>query len=134
MLEYKKAKEEELRKKEEEYYRQKQQQEELFQKKLQEELKRKKHTDLKNPFANRLRQITENRLSILQQSAAENEEKLKEARQQRTRISAERKNVEGKRRRTGLKNTAHAFGRKSKNETTVTERRSRKVEPEGGRI
>lgn len=79
MLEYKKTKDEELRRKEEEYNRQKQQQEDLFQKKLDEGLKRK-NIQLEESIRKSLSSDYENRLSMLQRSATENEEKLKEAR------------------------------------------------------
>lgn len=79
MLEYKKTKDEELRRKEEEYNRQKQQQEDLFQKKLDEELKRK-NIQLEESIRKSLSSDYENRLNMLQRSATENEEKLKEAR------------------------------------------------------
>lgn len=79
MLEYKKAKDEELRKKDEEYNRQRQLQEDAFQKKLEEEMKRK-NAQLEESVRKSLTADYENRLSILQQSAIENEEKLKEAR------------------------------------------------------
>lgn len=79
MLEYKRSKEDELRKREEEYSRQKQLQEENFQKKLEEELKRK-NQQLEETIRKSLTEDYENRMRILQQSAADNEEKLKEAR------------------------------------------------------
>ncbi|HNP23700.1 MAG TPA: DUF2130 domain-containing protein [Panacibacter sp.] len=79
MLEYKKTKDEELKRKEEEYNRQKQMQEDLFQKKLSEELKRK-NVQLEESIRKSLSSDYENQLTMLQQSATENEEKLKEAR------------------------------------------------------
>lgn len=79
MLDYKKAKEEELRKKEEDFTRQKQLQEDSFQKKLDDELK-KKNQQLEETIRKSLSADYENQLRILKESASDSEEKLKEAR------------------------------------------------------
>jgi len=79
MLEYKRSKEEELRKKEEDFSRQKQLLDESFQKKLDDELK-KKNQQLEESIRKSLTADYDNQLRMLQQSAHENEEKLKEAR------------------------------------------------------
>lgn len=79
MLDYKKTKEEELRKKEEDFTRQKQLQEDGFQKKLDDELK-KKNQQLEESIRKSLSADYENQFRMLKESAADNEEKLKEAR------------------------------------------------------
>lgn len=79
MMDYKKTKEEELRRKEEEFARQKLLQEEGFQKKLEEEVKRK-NQQLEESIRKSLSADYENELKLLKESAADNEEKLKEAR------------------------------------------------------
>ena len=79
MQDYKRNKEEELRKKEEEFNRQKQLQEDAYIKKLDEELK-KRNQQLEQNLRKSLSADYENQLKILQQSAADSEEKLKESR------------------------------------------------------
>jgi len=79
MLDYKKNKEEELRRKEEEFVRIRQQQDELFQKKLEEEL-RKRNREVEESLRKNIAADYENRLRLLQESASDSEEKLKEAR------------------------------------------------------
>lgn len=79
MLDYKKNKEEELRRKEEEFARIRQQQDELFQRKLEEEL-RKRNREVEESLRKNIAADYENRLKVLQESATDNEEKLKEAR------------------------------------------------------
>lgn len=79
MLDYKKTKEEELRKKEEEFAKQKQLQEDGFQKKLDDELK-KKNQQLEESIRKSLSADYENQFRMLKESAADSEEKLKEAR------------------------------------------------------
>jgi len=79
MLDYKKHKEEELRRKEEEFARMRQQQDELFQKKLEDELK-KRNREVEESLRKNIAADYENRLKLLQESAADSEEKLKTAR------------------------------------------------------
>ncbi|QEC68172.1 DUF2130 domain-containing protein [Panacibacter ginsenosidivorans] len=79
MLDYKKTKEEELRRKEEDFARQKQFQEDSFQKRLDDELK-KKNQYMEESIRKSLSADYENQFRMLKDSAAENEEKLKEAR------------------------------------------------------
>ena len=79
MLDYKRSKEDELRKKEEDFLKQKQFQEDGFQKRLDDELK-KKNEELEAGIRRSLSADFENQLKMLQRSAADNEEKLKEAR------------------------------------------------------
>ncbi|CAN5651509.1 DUF2130 domain-containing protein [soil metagenome] len=79
MLDYKKTKEEELRKKEEDFTRQKQLQDEGYQKKLDDALK-KKNQQLEESIRKSLSADYENQFRMLKESAADSEEKLKEAR------------------------------------------------------
>lgn len=79
MADYKRVKEEEVRKKDEELKNIRIQQEQLFQKKLEDELKRNKE-QLEESLRKSVSSEYENQLKILQQNAADNEEKLKEAR------------------------------------------------------
>jgi hypothetical protein len=80
MLDYKKNAELKIRQMEEENKKEAQQQEELFQQKLQDELK-KKNAELETSIRKSLSADFENQLRLLQQANAENEEKLKLARQ-----------------------------------------------------
>lgn len=79
MLDYKKVKEEELQRKDEEFRKVAEQQEGIFQQKLENELKLQ-NTRLEETLRKKLAVDFENQLQVLQQSAAENEEKLKESR------------------------------------------------------
>ena len=80
MAEYKKIKEDEVRKKDEEIKNIKTQQEQLYQKKLEDELKRNKEA-LEISVRKSVSSDYENQLKMLQQNVADNEEKLKTARQ-----------------------------------------------------
>lgn len=79
MQDYKRTKEEELRKKEEEFTKQKQLQEDAYQKKLSDELK-KRNQQLEENIRKSVSSDFENKLKLLEQSDADKEEKLKEAR------------------------------------------------------
>lgn len=79
MQDYKRTKEEELRKKEEEFTKQKQLQEDAYQKKLSDELK-KRNQQLEENIRKSVSADYENQVKMLQQSDADKEEKLKEAR------------------------------------------------------
>ena len=79
MMDYKKVKEEELLKKDEEFQKVRQEQEILFQQKLDKELKLQ-NTKLEEALRKKLSLDFENQMQVLQQSALENEEKLKESR------------------------------------------------------
>lgn len=79
MMDYKKTKEEELQRKDEEFKKINQEQEILFQQRLEQELKSQK-TEQETTLRKKLSADFENQLLVLQQSALENEEKLKEAR------------------------------------------------------
>jgi hypothetical protein len=79
MLDYKKTKEEELRRKEDDFAKQKLLQEDSFQKKLDEELK-KKNQQLEESIRKSLSADYENQFRMLKEAAADSEEKLKEAR------------------------------------------------------
>lgn len=79
MMDYKKVKEDELQKKDEEFKKIAEQQEAVFQQRLENELKLQ-NVQLEESLRKRLATDFENELKVLQQSAAENEEKLKESR------------------------------------------------------
>jgi hypothetical protein len=79
MMDFKRQKEEELQKKDEEFKQQAQQQEALFQNKLDNELKRM-NQQVEESLRKKLSADYENQLQLLQQSAVENEEKLKVSR------------------------------------------------------
>lgn len=79
MADYKRVKEEEVKKKDEELKNIKTQQEQLFQKKLEDELKRNRE-QLEASLRKSVSSEYENQLKMLQQNAADNEEKIKEAR------------------------------------------------------
>lgn len=80
MLDYKRNAEQKIRQMEEENKREAEKQQELFNKKLQEELKLK-NAELETSIRKTLAADFENQLRLLQQANAENEEKLKLARQ-----------------------------------------------------
>lgn len=79
MMDFKKVKEEELQKKDEEYKKIVEQQETVFQQRLENELKLQ-NVQLEESLRKKLATDFENQLKVLQQSAIENEEKLKESR------------------------------------------------------
>jgi hypothetical protein len=79
MMDFKKSKEEELQKKDEEFKKIAEQQETVFQQRLENELKLQ-NVQLEESLRKKLATDFENRLKVLQQSAEENEEKLKESR------------------------------------------------------
>jgi hypothetical protein len=79
MMDYKKIKEDELQKKDEEFKKIAEQQETVFQQRLENELKLQ-NVQLEESLRKKLATDFENQLMVLQQSAAENEEKLKESR------------------------------------------------------
>jgi hypothetical protein len=79
MMDYKKVKEEELQKKDEEFRKIAEQQETVFQQRLENELKLQ-NVQLEESLRKKLAIDFENQLKVLQQSAEENEEKLKESR------------------------------------------------------
>jgi hypothetical protein len=80
MLDFKKMKEEELLKREEDFKKLQMQQEQAFQQKMELELK-KQNSMLEESIRKSMSAEYENQLKLLQQSAADNEEKLKLARQ-----------------------------------------------------
>jgi hypothetical protein len=79
MMDFKKSKEEELQKKDEEFKKIAEQQETVFQQRLENELKLQ-NVQLEESLRKKLAVGFENQLKVLQQSAEENEEKLKESR------------------------------------------------------
>ncbi|MFA6058086.1 MAG: DUF2130 domain-containing protein [Taibaiella sp.] len=79
MMDFKKSKEEELQKKDEEFKKIAEQQETVFQQRLENELKLQ-NIQLEESLRKKLASDFENQLKVLQQSAEENEEKLKESR------------------------------------------------------
>jgi len=79
MMDFKKSKDEELQKKDEEFRNLQRQQEAVFQQKLEYELKQQ-NLQLEESIRKSLADDYDNQLKLLQQSAADNEEKLKEAR------------------------------------------------------
>lgn len=79
MMDYKKVKEDELQKKDEEFKKIAEQQETVFQQRLENELKLQ-NVQLEESLRKKLATDFENQLKVLQQSAVENEEKLKESR------------------------------------------------------
>jgi hypothetical protein len=79
MMDYKKVKEDELQKKDEEFKKIAEQQETVFRQRLENELKLQ-NVQLEESLRKKLATDFENQLKVLQQSAAENEEKLKESR------------------------------------------------------
>jgi len=79
MMDYRQQKEEELQRREEEYRKQAEQQEALFRRQLDSELKKQQEIQ-EEQLRKKLSADFENQLRILQQSAQEQEEKLKEAR------------------------------------------------------
>lgn len=79
MLEYTHKKEADFKKREAEFAAQARQQEETFQLKMEEELKRRQEQQ-EETLRKRLSADFEHKVQLLEQSAAENEEKLKEAR------------------------------------------------------
>lgn len=79
MMDFKKSKEEELQKKDEEFKKISEQQETVFQQRLENELKLQ-NVQLEESLRKKLASDFENQLKVLQQSAEENEEKLKESR------------------------------------------------------
>lgn len=79
MIDFKKSKEDELSKKDEEFRKMQIQQEQVFQTKMETELK-KQNLQLEESIRKSMSADYENQLKMLQQSASENEEKLKLAR------------------------------------------------------
>ncbi len=79
MLDYKKQKEEEAQRKDDEFRKMQEQQETLFRQQLDNELKMQQ-VQLEEQVRKKLSSDYETQLKVLQQSAEENEEKLKEAR------------------------------------------------------
>jgi hypothetical protein len=79
MLDYKKVKEEELQRKDDEFRKIAEQQENIFQQKLENEL-RLQNVQQEEILRKKLAVDFENQLQVLQQSAEENEEKLKQSR------------------------------------------------------
>lgn len=79
MLDYTQKKEEDFKKRELEFNKLAQQQEEVFQQKMEQELKRQREQQ-EELLRKKLSADFENKVKMLEQSAVENEEKLKEAR------------------------------------------------------
>jgi len=79
MMDFKKSKEEELFRKDEEFRNLQQQQEVMFRQQMEQELKQQ-NVRLEESIRKSLTADYENQLKVLQQSAADNEERLKEAR------------------------------------------------------